>query len=62
MRSVFRSSLSNTLSAAVDWRTSNNTPFELLRYPDSRQAFQATRRPHDNRSTHDYGMRVLLGT
>jgi dipeptidyl-peptidase-4 len=49
----------NTLQV-VDWLTSHNQRFELMVYPDSRHAIQASQRAHVARETHDYWVRTLL--
>ncbi len=49
--------LQNTLQV-VDWLTSNNRPFELMIYPDSRHRY--SQRAHEARESHDFWMRHLL--
>jgi dipeptidyl-peptidase-4 len=44
----------------VEWFTSNNKPFELMIYPDSRHGIRASERPHYDREMHDFWMRNLL--
>ena len=43
----------------IDWLTTNNKPFEMMFYPDSRHA--VSQRAHVMRETHDFWMRTLLG-
>ena len=45
----------------VDYLTSQNKPFELMLYPDSRHGYQAAQRAHSARLGHDYWVRTLLG-
>ncbi|HWC77358.1 MAG TPA: S9 family peptidase, partial [Blastocatellia bacterium] len=44
----------------IDWLTSNNKPFELMMYPDSRHGLQMSQRAHMSREAHDFWMRTLL--
>ncbi|MGH9313504.1 MAG: S9 family peptidase [Vicinamibacterales bacterium] len=45
----------------VDWLTANNKPFEMMLYPGSRHAMQASQRAHASRETHEFWVRNLLG-
>ena len=45
----------------VGWLTSNNKAFELMLYPGSRHAIQASQRAHFTREAHDFWVRNLLG-
>jgi dipeptidyl-peptidase-4 len=52
--------MQNTLQV-VDWFTEHDKAFELMVYPDSRHALQASQRRHAAREAHDYWVRHLLG-
>jgi dipeptidyl-peptidase-4 len=43
----------------IDWLTSNNKPFEMMLYPDSRHGI--VQRAHASRESHDFWVRTLLG-
>jgi len=45
----------------VDWLTAHDKAFELMLYPDSRHAVQASQRTHAAREAHDFWVRTLLG-
>lgn len=44
----------------IDWLTTHDQPFEMMLYPGSRHGIQPTQRPHYNRETSDFWVRVLL--
>jgi dipeptidyl-peptidase 4 len=52
--------LQNSLQV-VDWLTSHNKPFELMLYPGSRHGLQPAQRAHQNRESHEFWVRHLLG-
>jgi dipeptidyl-peptidase-4 len=45
----------------VDWLTSHDKPFELMLYPGSRHGLQPKQRAHQNRESHDFWVKHLLG-
>ena len=45
----------------VDWLTSHDKPFELMVYPGSRHGLQPKQRAHQNRESHDFWVKHLLG-